>query len=62
VFIWDLPRWGRVADYEIPWRWLMPSRPRAWRWIGVGVVTSRKLGIVGVGGLDLVEADGGQVG
>src|SRR5262245_34566933 len=38
---------GGVADYVIPWRWLTPSRSRAWRWIGVGVVMIRKPGRAG---------------
>jgi hypothetical protein len=34
----------RVTDYAIPRRWLTPSRSRARRWIGVGVVARRKPG------------------
>src|SRR5260370_41054505 len=38
------------ADYAMPRRWLTPSRSRAWRWMGVGVVTSRKPGRAGSAG------------
>src|SRR5258706_16194044 len=38
------------ADYAMPRRWLTPSRSRAWRWVGVGVVTSRKPGRPGSAG------------
>src|SRR5438046_597848 len=41
---------GRAADYAVPRRWLTPSRSRACRWSGVGVVTSRKAGRAGSAG------------
>src|ERR1039458_28532 len=42
--------WGRAADYGTPRRWLTPSRSRAWRWSGVGVVTRLKAGRAGSAG------------
>src|SRR5450755_1676719 len=41
---------GRASDYAIPRRWLTPSRSRAWRCRGVGVVTRRKAGRAGSAG------------
>src|SRR5258707_5157394 len=39
-----------AADYVMPRRWLTPSRSRAVRWIGVGVVTIWKPGRSGSAG------------
>src|SRR5260370_13004579 len=39
-----------AADYAMPRRWLTPSRSRAVRWIGVGVVTIWKPGMSGSAG------------
>src|SRR5258706_12332959 len=39
-----------ASDYAMPRRWLTPSRSRAWRWMGVGVVTSWKPGRAGAAG------------
>ena len=39
-----------AADYAMPRRWLTPSRSRACRWIGVGVVTIWKPGRSGSAG------------
>src|SRR5713226_7895278 len=50
VYLRFLGGWGRAADYAIPRRWLTPSRSRAWRWRGVGVVTSWKPGRAGSAG------------
>jgi hypothetical protein len=41
---------GWAADYVVPRRWLTPSRSRACRWNGVGVVMSRKAGRAGSAG------------
>src|SRR6266702_8971879 len=48
-----LELWGgasRSADYVTPRRWLTPSRSRACRWSGVGVVTIWKPGRAGSAG------------
>src|SRR6266566_5441568 len=50
VYLGFLGGGGQVSDYAVPRRWLTPSRSRAWRCSGVGVVTSRKPGRAGSAG------------
>src|SRR6185312_320902 len=50
VYLGFLGDAGQASDYAVPRRWLMPSRSRAWRCSGVGVVTSRKPGRAGSAG------------
>src|SRR5258707_15220078 len=50
VYLGFLGDAGQASDYAVPRRWLTPSRSRAWRCSGVGVVTSRKPGRAGSAG------------
>src|SRR5260221_9517353 len=50
VYLGVLGGVGVAADYAVPRRWLTPSRPRACRCRGVGVVTSWKAGRAGSAG------------
>src|SRR5258708_18721858 len=46
---------GRGSDYAMPRRWLTPSRSRAWRCSGGGVVMRLKAGRAGSAGWILVR-------
>src|SRR6266498_2880169 len=50
VYLGFLGGAGVASDYAIPRRWLTPSRSRAWRCGGVGVVTRWKGGRAGSAG------------